>query len=144
MGKIKELREIIIKANPEIVELKFGCRLKNKYQSDDNPYQIKTFIKKSGKLYKCREFDGRDFHSEPDTFEIIGRPITLVDVLKSMQGKSTKCIGVDMNGYFLNTNLQATDLIQLDDRWDLSKDLDNQPKETLTFLHNLLCLKQDE
>lgn len=84
MTKLQQIREIIIKSNSEIVELKFGCRV----ESEDNKY-IYTYIGRALKDNKhwyindvvavCN--DARN--TKEDGLikgKIIGRPIRLDDV----------------------------------------------------------------
>lgn len=134
MGKVKELREVIIKANPEIVELKMGCKIrKSRFWTDDV-----IFVGKDGNgkhnVWKRGYLDVKTVSAED---KIIGRPITLADVLMAIEKfgvKLEKSYTAEQQVMFQSNNLYK--LVKL---WNLKKNsLDNQSKETIDFLHNLL------
>jgi len=154
----EELRKIIQEAVPEIMELKFGCRVEVKSKR----YLKPTF---STEIVICgyEEYENQDdyiikgFDDEEQLIfggkkscvikQILGRPITLVDVLITLEKKG-KDILVDNEGTFCKRDegVHKTDS-GLEDGiypmgykqdWNLKENLDNQSKETIEFLYNLL------
>ena len=124
MTKLEKIRQIVIEAVPEIVELKFGC------EYIDHKGDIIIFVKTSGNhhfgllkrsisntLYSCIKSDAK----------IIGRPITLPDVLLAWKEKhGNKILG--------KGNWQRIVVL-----WNLKDDnLENQSKEMIDFIYNLL------
>ena len=131
---LKELEKIIHKAVPEIMELKFGCKVKDK---SDN--QIMEFLLEEEKtvLSKTRNYfsvKGKTFVTLilASSFEILGRDITLEDVLVAL-GEAKYCI--DAMGQMW---IDYSD----DDRkaqWVFNKSLENQSEDLIKFLHEILC-----
>lgn len=125
--KLQKLTKAIQKAVPEIMELKFGCRIlttrgKELFVSNENIDIIKSF----------------------DTeIEILGRPITLEDVLVAMRKKHDRDITIDARGVFLSyeddEKLDTRNFLQTDFSWQLNKPLHEQSKETIDFLYDLIC-----
>ena len=144
---IKEIREKCIKANPEIVELKFGCIIQIKGSKPtvlDNktPIVLKGnkfeekglyFNLAKNKFYQKHKMFGGDLE-----VKIIGRPIRLADVLLAMPVRFYVKSG---NGYFLDS--RKADLPSCQECfWDLEDDnLEHQSEETLTFLKTILTTK---
>ncbi|KKL61319.1 hypothetical protein LCGC14_2196490 [marine sediment metagenome] len=124
--KVEFIRQQAIKANPEIVELKFGCEVIIKdgkngkiiYESDTGTLVIA----------------GREL---PITFkgsvtEIIGRPIRLADVLYAIKEKQ-KLYHKDLIG------LIEDKMINVMLSWNLKDDnLENQYEETIDFIYKIL------
>lgn len=138
-NEIKFIREVCIKANPEIVELKFGCQL-----FIQNYYISVTFIvDKSGwvvteKTQYPLEYLGSSGGENLINFgkehiqEIIGRSIRISDVLLAI-GEANKPMTVNVLGYMKEWTHQK------DATWDLKQDdLSLQSKETIEFLYELL------
>ena len=77
-NKLQLIREKCIAANPEIMELKLGCKIVNKYR---NKMPVSLFVCKNGNTYRTfHEVFGYE-DSPSENFEILGRPIRLADVL---------------------------------------------------------------
>src|SRR5882757_438638 len=125
---IQTLREACIKANPEIVELKFGAKVKlldyEKYPDAWGIYAGKQF-------WKSGERD-RDLVLHPDAklypmdkkYEVIGRPIRLSDVLLAWHSQGEKelregKIPTPMQGMYgkiaVKWNLRKDDLTEQSD-----------------------------
>lgn len=154
-GKIQKIREKCIETNKEIVELKFGCLIG---EVEAFGSSLKGFRYEGGKTFpllaECRNGDWLFLHdggvahipkSELEKWQnIIGRPITLEDVLM-LQGQITLkkefdgllgvvddefwCISSDLENYGLGIY------------WKLGKPLTEQSEETIDFIHGLLCEK---
>ncbi len=124
MNKIKFIREKCIEANPEIVELKFGCEVKI----------IRSGVRAI--LISPSEIDlvawnlfvpsnpFVDYIENEATFKIIGRPIRLADVLLA---------------YSFRERFNATTWGSLAGKWSLiGNNLNNQSKETIDFIYDIL------
>ena len=89
---LQELTNKIKKIIPEIDELKFGCNLINKQTSIDWAKNVMLLVHNidNGTFY-FKESDGSVFHQRikfedfENKFEIIGRDITLEDVLRCLE-----------------------------------------------------------
>src|SRR6476646_3135331 len=133
--KIEIIRQECIKANPEIMELKPGCH-------------VRDFLSGAGVVIGVEKNAGESdcydiFYTEhnPEVIwqqprghlEVLGRSISLADVLLAMEpiGCTTYAADRLINFYvYLDSN---------DVRWNLhADDLTQQPDECLTFLVVLL------
>lgn len=136
---IKTIRKACIKANPGIVELKFGCQIQrfhetgpvdiwvHLYNHGSDMHTVVLHRPKNPKYVALYEFKcGRE---EIESWVILGRPIRLADIvlatIKKMDGKT--------NGEVKDVMLKFAYL------WDcFHDDLTQQPTETLEFIANLL------
>jgi len=125
---LKDLKEVIQKANPEIMELKFGC------QFTENPSH--------GQIYTASwETIGGNWVAAEDAEEydsteisILGRPIRLADVLLAL-GESPE-VAPSYEGEEFPAMHKVARIVYL---WRLADDnLDHQSKECHEFLINLL------
>lgn len=131
-SKLNELKKEIQRLRPEIMELKFGCLLKNKY-TETSYDKFNLFIKRSGENFIVFRPSFNVTGSFPnDTFEILGRPITLEDVLavlgERLNDKFRDSFFYE-NGHFHIGNLV----------WKLGESFDNQNKEFHDGLFDLIC-----
>lgn len=107
----EKLRQVIIAANPEIMELDTGCVV----QSDNRAYLVGS----------------SDVHMLSQ-FKIIGRPIRLADVLLAIEKHG-------LNDQIEYHNILFDLLVKNESLWNLRNDnLDHQSDETKQFLINLL------
>jgi hypothetical protein len=129
----KEVREAIIAAVPEIMELKFGCRVRLKSSTDDNVHIILSSreTESGDRQYGIDGYVIGDF-KEKD-FEILGRPITLSDVLRAMDNRRKE-------NYTGMENINNQDYLL--DIFDLEKDFDWQSDDVWRFLHSVLISKK--
>ena len=126
--ELQDIREACIKANPEIVELKFGCTVKFK---GGKPHIIYSTAPTSNFIYCVGRF--RQLRS--NIKEILGRPVRLSDVLLAIGGESTS--QKEQESY--SVNLSKLCGFGWNVCWDLRNDnLDNQSPETISFIHSLL------
>lgn len=156
--KIKAIRQACIKANPEIVELKFGCRYKRveyklkisgepevlrekeytifdtNYTFDGEKFHIDGFVFTEDKGRTYPELGDRMFGAtalkdhDNIKFEIIGRPIRLADVLVAR--------GLE---HFHNDDKTNELIYGYRHSWNLLRDsLDEQSDECIEFIHGLL------
>ena len=130
---INKLKEKIIASNPSILELEFGCDV---FAYDEemiclaeylptknytkNEFTCK-FLKKNGDTLHLTKADIRE-KQERGTFKIIGRPITLEDVIFTVRKR----------GWTYN---EMKDLLTI---WKYGKDFDNQSPEFYNFLTEIL------
>lgn len=115
MNKLQFIREKCIEANPEIVELEFGCEVKEK---------------DSGEQFFIADRDDMDLM--PDAYEIIGRPIRLADVLLAIPFKAN--MGIYADGTFIKRSAGDTGY-----EWNLKdNNLEKQSKKTIDFIYNIL------
>jgi len=129
--KLEELKQKIVEAVPEIMELKTGCRVKLKIKDDwfKNPEQIFTIARKEV-MFKPSTWSLVEVHQasfDETNFEILGRDITLEDCLITIEkGLPAPWI-------------PARCKIALMNYWLLGQPLHLQSEETLLFLHSILC-----
>lgn len=147
-SNLEIIREKVIEVVPEILELKFGCRVK----IDGTIYSlIDNFRFVGGGGYNGEDYDEDDICdiNELISFgaklEIIGRPIQLSDVLRAIGdlNKGNKVndfnkleYGIGVDSFWIGNSIthQSMD-------WDLSKPLEEQNTEVLEFLVQLLVNK---
>ena len=136
MKSYEQLKAVIQAANPEIMELRFGCEVAT-------PEGLKVLIGKS--RTGCLLGNYRLGYSEPyldRDIKSLGRPIRLADVLLALYGT------MDPRAITVNTRGQ----IAIDDGralvycfWNLKDDnLDHQSDETKQFLVDLLVPVQED
>ena len=135
-NKLEQLKEKIWEAVPEILELKFGCWVK-KYQDigiildKDSVYFRKSWMDDGQNIYWIQD---------DDNFEILGRPITLEDVLVAFEIIFIRNVQEKMSPrreWELQSNLQLTfedTAMKIIKKWRLNKPLDQQSEETINFL----------
>ncbi len=141
--KIEEIRKKCIEANPEIVELKLGCKT--------SKGMITSIFESNGRYgYAMTPYtthwDGANGEAiakrySADNFEIIGRPIRLADVLLAIEIRkpTMKITDSDNIDYGKMVDITEEEKIKAMFDWDLkSDDLEKQSEETISFLHNLL------
>ena len=146
MKYLKELTKKIQEEIPEIMELKFGCRVIRKI---GNQYDSLIILWKSESLigsnkgetsYNCtinskNGPSGMTSISNNYLGEIIGRPITLEDVLivLDLRNKCSKFNESNRQVCWCLYNIGKLIMI-----WIPNKPLNEQPQETITFLNNLI------
>lgn len=161
-GEIETIRQACIKANPEIMELKFGCRILAGGLLSDTGFIIRPYTefgneKENKYLYWNDSINEARILREKD-FEILGREIRLADVLLALDKKfgmkygEIRSVGIS-NGIFKWCKLrngadEAFENLVWSERWgkngkmyfwDLLHDnLELQSKETINFLAELL------
>ena len=148
MDKKTELIEYIQKEIPEIMKLEFGCEVECKHlvykkgillYINDRDLFIKPFGEcKDGEYIDKKLFIKRDDvdvdvnRIDIKSIEIIGRPISLEDVLR--------VIKILMKKEMEELGMTKLDKAQEDvlNYWKLGQTIDNQTEETISFLHELL------
>lgn len=151
-NKYKQLEKVIQDANPEIMELKFGCELLRKTLRDgwQSIYYVLTTAgqgRPEGHIWISSIPFGsmvidmtKDEISNGGEFEIIGRPIRLSDVIVALSKQS--------KGYFFTQDGDIPDeeytikreTLRVLYHWNCEDDnLSHQTEETISFLHAILC-----
>lgn len=136
MTNEQKIREACIKANPEIMELKFGCRIRM-WGYDDNVFLRKIdkygyewqYLSHSGQLESCN-------NAKP---EILGREIRLSDVLMAIgdKGLFSASIGGSIVSFIWNYKQPHEKHKHF--TWNLLRDnLSEQTEETKAFIASLL------
>jgi len=129
MNKLKELKEYIQKEIPEILELKFGCEITG---DDKHPKLIYVGFNSNQHGLFIPEIQALLFVNKIET-EIIGRPITLEDVLRVIE-KNRDYVTINLIGDYLLFQSQRIGTKS----WKLGLPLDQQSEETTNFLWDLL------
>ena len=134
MNKYEKLKQIIQQANPEIMELKFGCVVT--YEGSVGIPRIRhvaTVLNKtqSGGIAVYTSFIQ---YFIPEELEILGRPITLSDVLLAIKAYKIKLdFDTRSQPFLFITDWNDKTVI-----WDLTKPFDDQSQEIKDFLVGLL------
>lgn len=149
MTNLETIRQACIKANPEIMELKFGCRIKTENMvkdyikvicepfkdSEKNEYIYATHGQTAEKIYL------KPYKTENKIIKILGREIRLSDVLLALEklNEDRKSYwGIDSEGEFIKFKRYDIDE-NSNIFWDLKNDnLELQSEETINFLVELL------
>lgn len=120
-SNLEQLKKKIQEANPEIMEVKFGCEIRTPFTT----YVI-----------------GKHTPDKENVIEILGRPIRLADVLLALENEyqaQDKSYAVDGEGTFIFVN-KDVEMTWVNGSWNLKSDsLDKQSPETINFLMELLC-----
>ncbi len=127
--KYNKIREKMIEILPDIVELKYNCRLKK----GDREYliiDVFTNVANEDWNYIVREDLNHQPHREVrylemDFYKIIGRDITLADVLLFLDKFYNK-------GYITNIESEILEI------WNLPKNLQDQDEKTFDFIIKIL------
>ena len=142
---MKQLENEIKRLCPEICELKFGCKLQNRFSKKHKPY---IFLRKKNKnqwmvwMEQFNEeglFDIKNHFIEDnnDTFEILGRNINLDDVLKSFPALSIqRGQEFEEEERWLKCEGKPSGV-----KWELGKGLKEQKPEVVEFLSKLILNK---
>jgi len=140
MNKYEQLKQKIIEAVPEILELKFGCEVQNEKTKvigqivDYIDGQWIMYHRGSGKAPNLYYFNNDDKNNK-----IIGRHIRLEDILLAIQKQEKDNKNKWTNKSQIGLLEESIKLLFTDKiKWDLTKDLDNQSDETKQFLQDIL------
>ena len=136
----KEVRDEITKANPSILDLRFGCEIddlgKRYFLTENTPNSTKDWFTSDRRIVSL------EMLTQANHTEIIGRKITLEDCLIALREKRshefhTADVPTTMK-FGKEMDLENKKLLSL---WEMGKDLANQSKETISFLYQLLKVK---
>ncbi len=141
-SKLEQLTEAICEIIPEILELKFGCRVYDPESVGEQ--EVITHVTEDMvcvHYYHPYGKDWFDFKSYTKGFEkrnqIIGRDITLADVLLAIEKSNQryKCGHPIIGHVRIGVNGETCD-------WNLEQNaLHLQSEETIDFLNSIICNK---
>lgn len=150
--ELQAVRAAIIKAVPEIVELKFGCEVLLLRQTKKST--LLNFSEKDRYVEVFRNKDGSTLHGDMEIVsQILGRPIRLSDVLVTLEKENPRYpVVVTQEGYLVGTyrgNMGSCanpfnfkGWYETTQIWNLRQDdLSKQSPECIHFLHTLLAEK---
>ena len=132
MEKLELIRKKCIETNPSILDLEFGCEVMLRNSSivnvicsiskneEGEEYVFTTYGATADKVYLRKKFEHDNYIKK-----VIGRQITLADVLMAIERKYHTD---SFWSYFENLIL----------KWNLKEPLGNQSEETIDFLYSLL------
>lgn len=142
MTNLEIIRKACIAANPSILDLKFGCEVKNK--KFGYTFFVSFCDKENEVVVYCpKEFDNQFHHDSIEHFEagkmeILGRPIRLADVLLAIAHKDKRRFCCDELGNILEYSREGK-IFAGEVSWNLlADDLTAQSPETLAFFADLL------
>lgn len=134
--KLEAIREKVIAAVPEIVELKFGCVLKDQCGYGYTVWRVFPRNPNGTQGVKTDVDQIEDISS----YKIIGRPIGLQDVLRVFTHFSLPDLDISLVG---NPAPGLCGLVMTVKKksaiWKLDRTLKEQAPETIDFIHSLLC-----
>lgn len=137
---IEIIRKACIAANPSILDLTFGCEVIPK-QGELSGIVIKVFENNTVDVICRKEIEEQKavitLEGCPvERLEILGRPITLPDVLLAMNKIDAYGVGSD-GRFILGTEWvkEKNGLFAM--TWNLTKSLEDQSPECLSFLAEL-------
>jgi len=140
--KIEAIRQKCIEANPEIVELKFGCIFEHTWCGEKtiNIISSKPEPSMNQILLRVPTIDGNTWDFEipfQKEYKILGRPIRLADVLLAI-GKKQE-IKPRLELWSVQLEMMFTRNERNNAMWNLLKDsLSDQSSECIDFLYELL------
>lgn len=132
-NKIQELKEVIIKQIPSILDLVFGCRIENEegfFRLDDNNL-IQIHKGTKHEINFLRDEKLRMYKKQIMKDEIIGRDITLSDCLLAL--KIDEIDGSEEKDFL--SKIQV--LVSMWNKYD--NNLNKQSQPTIDFLYKLIC-----
>lgn len=147
--KLALIRTKCIEANPDIMELKFGCRFKLDgriwtFLFEDQLYRFHA-LSVDGTRWDGMEIAREIIQQIPSPF--IGRQITLSDVLLAMRAKNSS-YAIQCSGHFMwfGTSDEVGEAIDWNEvwsdgqrrAWNLHKTLEDQAPETINFIYDIL------
>lgn len=149
MTNEQKIKEACIKANPEIMELKFGCEVIVNLSYTDKHAMITRCLDTQKQMFQWIELPWQEAGIKPEyctdksKMEILGRPIHLADVLLAID-KTDDSWSMSCFGYFEQWKVETDKpdiykLYQPNIKWNLRKDsLSDQTEQTKQFLAELL------
>ena len=143
MKKLQKLTKIIQEANPELMELSFGCRVKN-YGTEFIWHHLDSHTEGMNRaLYENLQgtlLDVQIPNRAVEEFEILGHPITLEHVLVAIGDRDIQLgfaylkEGILLMRQGFGTEKEPTDYVE----WQLTKPPHEQSEEVINFLLEVL------
>jgi len=137
-NNLEELKQIIIKANPSILDLKFGCKVKTETVVIEGKI-IRSLS--NDRVEVLVEGINNQIILKNQIAEILGRDITLSDVLVALGKKNLKiAIVVEENNLIINywDSKPAFKFPRNTCNWIPNKPFHEQSKETWEFLYEVM------
>lgn len=136
MTPLQRVQAKVVEANPDIMELKFGCRIDAKGKAT-----LIEYVGYSNRQHALRAIlnDGKEALLLVDnvfTDSILGRDIGLEDVLRTIP--HSKGYIVDHVGNFWR--MDGTHIRGTGQQWHLGTSLHLQPQPTIDFLDTILSV----
>ncbi len=129
-SNLEQLKEIIHKAVPSIMDKEFGCKV----VKEKKIYKLYGKHKWADKVVIAISIDKGLIQFAPDTYKILGRDIELSDILIVLEP-----LHLDFRYYYKDDlHIQFEKDGKLLGIWNLTKTLDNQKPEVISFLLTLL------
>ena len=135
---IQKLKKVIQEANPEIMELKFGCEVIRRKSDKEKQCFISDYYEdRNGKRITLRGEGGNVYEIMEIVFKrdfkILGRPIRLADVLLALKKLEPNHFQEAIRDLIIGKDIKGKIVY-----WNLKKDFDNQSDECKEFLIKLL------
>lgn len=141
MPTYEKLKAKIQSSNVDIMRLQFGCEVLIDGTTSYRTKIIDAWDFPPNRKYKLlghdHEIFTREMLEQPLGNKILGRPITLADVLLAIEKKGLTNWFVTAQGYFGEIT-DAHDYKATSAYWDLTKDLERQSEKCKDFLIKLL------
>lgn len=145
MTKLEQLTKRIQELVPEIMEFKFGCKIK--FSPKDG---LKSYSKKSIEGFFVEQIEGTCITVQSEghlfyyihKFQNLGREITLEDVLKALLLSETPCTGINVSGAWMCGSEYLAPLMKQSiegTHWQHLTPLHLQKEKTIKLLFNFLC-----
>jgi len=138
---IDAIRKAAIAVNPEIVELKFGVfvRGRSRYLPETDGYVVQSVGDDLWVI--CSDEYGTFGNFRRSELEIIGRPLTLADILLVIESVIlNRCIFVSGSGRFYEERADGS-ISLLGIKWNLRLPFEDQSDELLAFIASLIETK---
>ncbi len=134
---IKKIQELV----PSIMELKFGCKVVDEEYGRKHIYYFGSENKDFVYLHKDSKERQEWKNKFKDNFKILGRPISLEDILIALEKKGIP-MRIDTEGEFLKYKKTDDDIgynwIETDIFWQLNKPFHEQSQNTKDFIGDLI------
>jgi hypothetical protein len=141
----EEVRAKVIEAVPDILELKFGCRVV--WRTIPGIYVGENF---AGNDIVYMDFGRQAKITYGEFEEIIGRPITLSDVLIAIKKNIGLYDDTPCRPYPYDATLEEQEDVRIHNTaverwmimlktWNLTKNYEDQSEATLRFIHSIIC-----
>jgi len=148
MTKLKELKVAIHKAIPEIIELKFGCRILSKRWGVGiitGYTEPSKFGKGTDEHWVCSpdldeqgQSNGGFFIDRGEVVTNLGRRITLADVLFTINSRNPEACFLAMDGAFVADEYGDGSTFTVLAKWDFNKVFEDQEQPLIDWLHKII------
>lgn len=126
----------LIELVPEITDLKFGCKIRMaSIEGSDYTDTISQAWKEPAEWWYRTVGGGGINYAERDFKEILGRPITLADILRAIDIATS-----EKESWYIRTDgkIQRANSTYISAQWNLLEHWDNQTDEVKAFVGKLI------